>query len=82
MINLYSNTLKVVSAVFKDAYGYEPKNIRDSQGRPPEESNSYLFNLALSQFEGVLTGKYAVDYEFKILYDHSKKDWSYTFDAM
>jgi len=81
-MNLYSNTIQVISTVYKEVYGYKPKSIRDEKGRPPEEANSYLFNLALNQFEGILTGKYFIDYRFRISYDSSKKNWTYDFEAM
>jgi len=71
----------LATQVFRDAYGYKPTKIRSLAGDPPSKKNSYLFNVGMMTYQGLLTAE-SGDMMFFIYFDAETKEWKYDFTAV
>ena len=73
---LTKKTESFIQDVFEEAYGFRPSKVRDFQGKKPQKSNLYLFNPAMTMYEG-LASKSSLDYAFSIHMNPDTKKWEY-----
>ena len=45
----------IVKTAFKEAYGYHPQKVIDSEGNPPNKKNNYLYNQTFGWYRGIVS---------------------------